>query len=409
MTFPQNNPITDTLQTGPALVEVSGDQQSLEKVRSLIPEISSVSVPEITGTRPSLTIKFDDQDEAEFFEEKLSSEIQNKALNAQAHVVYDTLSHPGNVYVRGFGFDCTTDQLVELFSQYGPVLACKIVTDPVLGRSKGFGFVNFALGHAAKDAIEALSGKEWQGNTLYLNRHISKKERIARLRKERENFKNLYVKNIPGLASEKEILAEFEVFGEIESYFLPKRGHLQYSSGSSSGESLPRSNNSPNLAKNVSENGLSLLKGYGFVKYVSHDAAETAMMHLQGKEIRGHRIQISRAQRREERNMQDHRRDSLPMAIPMPVQRFPGFFDPYQFYPPANVYLSNFPPSADESIIALTFAPYGEILLCGISKGYGFVCFASPAQAAAAASAVNERLVGGKMVGVTYGYGMMYR
>ena len=58
------------------------------------------------------------------------------------------------------------NELAALFKQYGNIKACNIVMDAVTGQSKGFGFVQMALAHEAKIAVEEL------------NNHIIDKKRI---------------------------------------------------------------------------------------------------------------------------------------------------------------------------------------------------------------------------------------
>ena len=49
-------------------------------------------------------------------------------------------------------------ELLSIFSPFGAVLSCKIITNPHSGQSKGYGFVNYATMEGAKAAIAALNG-----------------------------------------------------------------------------------------------------------------------------------------------------------------------------------------------------------------------------------------------------------
>ena len=57
-------------------------------------------------------------------------------------------------------------QLGELFAPYGEVVSARVVTDRDSGRSRGFGFVEFASAEAAQAAIEALDGTQVEGRTI---------------------------------------------------------------------------------------------------------------------------------------------------------------------------------------------------------------------------------------------------
>lgn len=70
-----------------------------------------------------------------------------------------------SVYVSNIPWDTTGDDLVELFSEFGPVDNATIVTDRRSGHSRGFGFVDMD-GSARQAAIDALNGTEYGGREL---------------------------------------------------------------------------------------------------------------------------------------------------------------------------------------------------------------------------------------------------
>lgn len=70
------------------------------------------------------------------------------------------------LYVGNLSYDTTQDGLKELFSQAGEVASAAVISDKFSGRSKGFGFVEFANDEEAVKAIEMFNGKELDGRTL---------------------------------------------------------------------------------------------------------------------------------------------------------------------------------------------------------------------------------------------------
>ena len=72
-----------------------------------------------------------------------------------------------NLYVGNLSYNCTADDLRELFSQHGNVSSAQVVSDRETGRSRGFGFVEMSDGGEA--AISTLNGFEFQGRTLTVN------------------------------------------------------------------------------------------------------------------------------------------------------------------------------------------------------------------------------------------------
>ena len=71
------------------------------------------------------------------------------------------------LYVGNLAFAATSDDLRELFGQYGSVTSADVIKDRETGRSRGFGFVEMAEGGEA--AIEALNGADLQGRALTVN------------------------------------------------------------------------------------------------------------------------------------------------------------------------------------------------------------------------------------------------
>lgn len=68
----------------------------------------------------------------------------------------------------------TSDELRELFSQFGEVLSVKLINDRESGKPKGFGFVEME-DEGANRAIDALNGKDFLGRTIRVNEAQPKK------------------------------------------------------------------------------------------------------------------------------------------------------------------------------------------------------------------------------------------
>ncbi len=81
------------------------------------------------------------------------------------------------LYVGNLSYNVTEDQLRELFSQAGQIKDVALITDRQTGRSKGFGFVEFATQAEAEKAIEMFNNHELDGRPLTVN--------VARPREER--------------------------------------------------------------------------------------------------------------------------------------------------------------------------------------------------------------------------------
>ena len=74
-----------------------------------------------------------------------------------------------NIYVGNLSYEVTEDELRATFEEYGQVTTSTVIKDKFSGKSKGFGFVEMAEPESAKNAIEALNGKEYRGRTIKVN------------------------------------------------------------------------------------------------------------------------------------------------------------------------------------------------------------------------------------------------
>lgn len=70
------------------------------------------------------------------------------------------------LYVGNLSYTTNEDELRRQFEVYGEVVSAMVIKDRETGRSKGFGFVEFAEDDAAKDAIVALNEREIDGRPI---------------------------------------------------------------------------------------------------------------------------------------------------------------------------------------------------------------------------------------------------
>lgn len=70
-----------------------------------------------------------------------------------------------SVHIGNLPFEYTEAKLKEIFGKYGEVLDSKIPTNPA-GRSRGYGFVSFALKEDAQKAVDELNNKEMEGRKV---------------------------------------------------------------------------------------------------------------------------------------------------------------------------------------------------------------------------------------------------
>jgi RNA recognition motif-containing protein len=73
------------------------------------------------------------------------------------------------LYVGNLGYSVTSEELQELFEQFGQVRSAQVLSDRETGRSRGFGFVEMDNDDEADAAIQQLDGNDHQGRRLTVN------------------------------------------------------------------------------------------------------------------------------------------------------------------------------------------------------------------------------------------------
>jgi len=73
------------------------------------------------------------------------------------------------LYVGNVNFNLSSNDLGDIFSEFGKVVSANIVTDRETQRSKGFGFVEMGSKEEARKAIQELNGALVEGRNLRVN------------------------------------------------------------------------------------------------------------------------------------------------------------------------------------------------------------------------------------------------
>lgn len=73
------------------------------------------------------------------------------------------------LFVGGLPWAVDDAQLEEVFAPHGEVTSARVVTDKFTGKSRGFGFVEYATDEQAQAAIDALDGSDLDGRAINVN------------------------------------------------------------------------------------------------------------------------------------------------------------------------------------------------------------------------------------------------
>jgi len=268
----------------------------------------------------------------------------------------------GNVFIKNLDKGIDHKALYDTFSDFGNILSCKVAVDEK-GESKGYGFVHYETQKMADDAILKVNGMNIGSSDLvvYVGPFVSKKERMQQNAK---NFTNVYVKNLNTNATHEEVEALFSKHGKITSGVLMKNAE---------GKS----------------------KGFGFFNYETHESAVAAVDNLNNYEFEGKVIYVARAQKRSER-----KQELEANYIALLKERMSKG---------TNLYVKNLDDEITDAAFREEFKKFGTITSAiimkddkGQSKGFGFVCYATPEEANAAFSEMNGKVFGPKPLYVNF-------
>jgi|SRR3989344_3720599 len=73
------------------------------------------------------------------------------------------------LYVGNLPYKTTQDDLAAMFGKVGTVSSSAVISDKFTGRSKGFGFVEFANDDDAEKAVKEFNGYDIDGRKLDVN------------------------------------------------------------------------------------------------------------------------------------------------------------------------------------------------------------------------------------------------
>jgi len=239
-----------------------------------------------------------------------------------------------SLYVGDLAVDINEALLFDLFNAVGPVASIRVCRDAVTGRSLGYAYVNFHHSQDAQRAFKSLNFTQIGSRPC----RIMWSQRDPALR--RSGVGNIFVKNLDPSIDHKALFDTFSTFGSILSCKVV-----------------------------MDERGASL--GYGFVHYDTHEAAQKAIVNVNGMLIAGQSVLVEPFKPRAERS------DNSP-----------------QF---TNIYVKNIPEDIKEDEFKEMFGKFGAITSCVYAydneqkfRGFGFVNYSNPDEAKQAVDEMND-------------------
>lgn len=349
-----------SLYVGNLAPEVS--ESNLFEIFNAIGPVASIRVCRDAITRRSLGYAYVNfhmlQDAERAMEQLNSTVIKTKSCRIMWSQRDPSLrkSGVGNIFIKNLHPSIDHRALFDTFSTFGTILSCKVATDEN-GLSKGYGFVHYENQEQADKAISKVNGMMIQNQQVYVGRFIPKKERMKD--REAQEFTNVYVKNLPENFSQEQLQHLFSPFGTITSLVL-----------------------APSPIKG---------KTFGFVNFGNSVDAKRAIVALNDSFVDSQQIYVGRAQKRSERELELRQKyEQLKIEL---ANKYQG----------VNLYIKNLDDDIDDNKLHELFSPFGSITSAKVmknerdaSKGFGFVCYTAPEEAAKAMTEMNGRIVGTK-------------
>ncbi|WKA12015.1 hypothetical protein VitviT2T_029455 [Vitis vinifera] len=120
------------------------------------------------------------------------------------------------LFIRGLGWDTTTEGLRQLFSAYGELEEAVVILDKVTAKSKGYGFVTFKHVDGALLALKEPSKKIDGRMTVTQLAASGLSGPASNASAVDVSMRKIYVANVPVDMPADRLLAHFSSYGEIE-------------------------------------------------------------------------------------------------------------------------------------------------------------------------------------------------
>jgi len=85
-----------------------------------------------------------------------------------------------NIFVAKLDYGVTSEDLREVFEEYGEVSSCNVIFDKMTRKSKGFAFVEMPDNSAAQKAISELNEASINGRTIVVKEAESRPQASRR-------------------------------------------------------------------------------------------------------------------------------------------------------------------------------------------------------------------------------------
>lgn len=125
-------------------------------------------VTEVQTKDQSVASALSDKEDEEQTENNITASSIEPNGAQEAEVSLDAIGETGRLYVRNLPYECSEDELKELFARYGPITSLHMPISFQTKRPKGFAFVLFVFPEHAVKAFAELDGSIFKGRIIHL-------------------------------------------------------------------------------------------------------------------------------------------------------------------------------------------------------------------------------------------------
>uniref|UniRef100_A0A7N0UUP2 Polyadenylate-binding protein n=1 Tax=Kalanchoe fedtschenkoi TaxID=63787 RepID=A0A7N0UUP2_KALFE len=251
-----------------------------------------------------------------------------------------------NVFVKNLSQSVTEEDMQKVFGEYGSISSVAVMKDGE-GKSRCFGFVNFENAEDAAKAVDALTGKTFDGKEWFVGKAQKKSEREVELKGRYEQSRketvdktyglNLYIKNLDDSIDDEKLKELFSDFGAITS-------------------------------NKVMRDLSGVSKGTAFVAFSQGDEAAKALAEMNGKMVGNKPLYVAFAQRKEDRRARLQFSQMRPVSMSPPYSPRMPIFHPGAPGMAQPIYFGQAPPTMIPPQPAFGYQPQ---LIPGLRPGGG--------------------------------------
>lgn len=210
------------------------------------------------------------EDEEKDSKKRKSEDAESTEPETKKAKTEETSDEPATLFVGRLSWNIDDNWLMREFEAYEGVLSARVINDRATGRSKGYGYVDFASKTVAEKALEEMQGKEVDGRPINVDLSTSKPKTQDRSNDRAKQYGDqksepsdtLFIGNLSFDSNNDNVTEFFAEYGPILGVRLPTHPETEQ------------------------------LKGFGYVQFGSVESAQKALEALNGEFLNNRPVRL---------------------------------------------------------------------------------------------------------------------